>query len=75
MGKKNEKRPNVIRATWARLSLLERDPLVAFSIGEFGRALVSVGAFKLSFFSFVYSPFAQSSPIFPIILKLTQIWE
>jgi len=43
----------------------------AFGLGEFGRALVSVGAFQLFLFSLVYFPFAQSSPFFPRILKLT----
>jgi len=51
------------------------NPLVASGLGEFGRALMSFGAFQLSFFSFVYSSFAQPSPFFPRILKLTQIWE
>jgi len=57
------------------LSLLERDPLGASGLGEFGRALVNAGVFQLSHFSFIYSPFAQSSPFFSRILKLTQIWE
>jgi len=35
-------------------------------------ALVSVDAFQLSLFGFVYFPFAQSSSFFPKILKLTQ---
>jgi len=50
-----------------------RDPLGASSLGKFGQALVSDGAFQLSVFSFVYSLFAQSSPFFPKILKLTKI--
>jgi len=33
--------------------------------------LVSVDAFQLSLFSFVYFPFAQSSPFSPRFLKLT----
>jgi len=57
------------------LSSLERDRMGASGLGEFERALVSVGAFQLSLFSFVYSPFAQSSPFFLRVLKLTQIWE
>jgi len=57
------------------LSSLEQDPLVTSGLGEFGRALVGASAFQLSLFSFVYSPFAQSYPFFPGILKLTQIWE
>jgi len=64
----HEKRYNVIVAI-----LLGRDPLGAFGLGEFGRALVSVGAFQLSLSSFVYSLFAQSSQFFPRILKLTEI--
>jgi len=36
-------------------------------------ALVSVDAFQLSLFSFVYFPSAQLSPFFPMIMKLTQI--
>jgi len=49
--------------------------LGAFGLGEFGRAWVSAGAFQLSPFSFLYSSFALSSPFFPRILKLRQIWE
>jgi len=49
---------------WGRLAL-----------GEFGRALVNDGAFQLSFFSFVYFPFAKSSLFFSRTLKLTQICE
>jgi len=54
-----------IELSWARLSSLEQDSLVASGLGEFGRALVSVGTFQLSLFSFVYSPLAQSYPFFP----------
>jgi len=60
---------------WARLSSFKRDSLGVSGLGEFRRALVSIGAFQLFLFSFVYSPFVQSSPFFPRILKLTQIWE
>jgi len=35
-------------------------------------ALVSVDAFQLSLFNFVYFPFAQLSPFSPRILKLSQ---
>jgi len=58
-----------------RLSSLEQDALVVCGLREFGQVLVSAGTFQLSVFSFVYSPFAQSSLFFPRILKLTQIWE
>jgi len=58
----------------SRLGKIEQDPLGACGLGEFGRALVSVGAFQLSHFSFVYSFFAQSSSFFPKILKLIQFW-
>jgi len=66
----HEKRLNASRAT-----SLGRDPLGASGLGIFGRAIVSVGAFQLSLFSFVYSPFSQSSPFFSKIMKLTQIWK
>ena len=47
-----------------RLSLLGRDPLGASDLGKFEQAWVSVGAFQLSLFSFVYSPFVLSSLLF-----------
>jgi len=44
-------------------------------LGEIELACASAGAFQLSLFIFIYSPFALSSPFFSKIPKLTQIWE
>jgi len=70
LGELHGKRPNItgVISLW-------RDPLGASDLGEFGRAWVSVGAFQLSLFSFVYSLFSLSSLVFPRILRLIQIWE
>jgi len=59
---------------WARLGLFGRDPLELLAWASWANSgeCWCVPTFP---FSFEHSPFALSFPLFPIILKLTQIWE
>jgi len=52
-----------------------RDPWGASGLDEFGQTWVNASVFQFFLISFVYSHFVLSSSFFPIILKLTQIWE